>query len=109
MSHEGERVFTAHLSQLRTVYNFSTRSFIRATLQYRHTDRDPSTYVDEVDRASRTLFAQVLYAYKLNPQTVFFAGYGQDGAGRTDAESLRTPMTLRNRTFFVKLGYAWRP
>lgn len=109
MSHDGATVFTAHLSQLRTVYNFNTRSFIRATLQYRHTDRDPSTYVDEVDRASRTLFAQVLYAYKLNPQTVFFAGYGQDGAGRTDAESLRTPMTLRNRTFFVKLGYAWRP
>ena len=57
----------------------------------------------------RSLFAQLLYAYKVNPQTVFFLGYSQDGEGLVDVDRLRVPLTTRGRTFFLKLGYAWRP
>lgn len=105
----GAPVFTAHLSQLRTVYNFSARSFLRAIVQYRRTDRDPSLYVDPVDRRSEGVFAQLLYSYKVNPQTVFFVGYSQDGAGATDIDLVHDPIAVRGRTLFVKFGYAWRP
>ena len=105
----GGRTLTAHVGQLRTVYNFSTRSFLRAIVQYRRTDRDPARWTSPVDRRSESLFAQLLYAYKLNPQSVLFLGYAQDGAGTVDADRTLTPMTLRGRTLFVKLGYAWRP
>ena len=109
LERSGARVFTANLSQLRTVYNFSTRSFLRAILQYRRTDRNPLAYSEDVDRRSDGLFAQLLYAYKVNPQTVLFFGYSQDGAGLTDFEHQRTPIAVRGRTLFLKLGYAWRP
>jgi hypothetical protein len=105
----GATVLTAHVGQLRTVYNFSTRSFLRAIVQYRRTDRDPARWNEAVDRRSEALFAQLLYAYKLNPQSVLFLGYAQDGAGTVDLDRTSTPMTLRGRTLFVKLGYAWRP
>ena len=103
------RVFTAHLSQFRTVYNFSTRSFLRAIVQYRRTDRNTEMYTAAVDRRSEGVFAQLLYSYKVNPQTVFFLGYSQDGSGLTDIDRVRDPITVRGRTLFIKLGYAWRP
>jgi hypothetical protein len=109
MAHDDERVFTANLTQLRTIYNFSTRSFVRAVVQYRRTDRNADAWVAEVDRRVDGLFAQLLYAYKLNPQTVFFLGYSQDGTGMTDFDRQRTPVTVLGRTLFLKLGYAWRP
>jgi len=109
MQNQGAAVFTANLSQLRSVYNFSTRSFVRAVVQYRRTDREPGQYANPVDRRSDGVFAQLLYAYKLNPQTVFFLGYSQDGTAVTDIDQVRTPMELRGRTLFIKLGYAWRP
>jgi len=109
LDRDGGRVFTARLSQLRLVYNFSPRSFVRGVVQLRRTDREPPLYVADVDRTSVSVLGQALYAYKLNPQTVFFLGYGEDGGGATDANDVRTPLFTRSRTLFVKLGYAWRP
>lgn len=109
LTYTGERVFTANLTQLRTVYNFSPRSYVRAIVQYRSTARNTALYDDPVDRQAQSLFGQLLYAYKLNPQTVFFLGYGQDGVGLENSARVRTPLTVRGRTLFVKLGYAWRP
>jgi hypothetical protein len=109
LDHEGRRVFAANLTQLRGVYNFSTRSFFRAIVQYRRTDRHAELYAQPVDRLSTAVFAQLLYAYKLNPQTVFFLGYGEDQSGSTDPRGERVPLTTQGRTLFLKLGYAWRP
>lgn len=109
LDHEGARVHTATLSQLRTVYNFSPRSYVRAIAQYRRVDRDTARYTDPVDRRSTSLLTQLLYAYELSPQTVFFLGYAEDGAGHVGVDDVRTPLTTRGRTLFVKLGYAWRP
>jgi hypothetical protein len=106
---DGGRIFSANVSQLRLVYNFGPRSFVRGTVQLRRTDRDPLLHSAEVDRRSTSLLGQALYAYKVNPQTVFFLGYGEDGGGSVDANDARTPFATRARTLFVKLGYAWRP
>mgnify|MGYP002623995587 CR=1 FL=1 len=108
LSHGGDRVFTANLTQLRTVYSFSPRSFVRALVQYRRTDRDPGVYVDTVDRRAERTVLQLLYAYKLNPQTVFFLGYSENGEGAVDPDRRRTPLTVQGRTLFLKLGYALR-
>lgn len=109
LSNQGDRVFTANLSQLRTVYNFSVRSFVRAIVQYRSTERNPAQYTSVVDRNSDGFLTQLLYAYKLNPQTVFFLGMSQDGSGFTDMDRVREPLAVQGRTVFLKLGYAWRP
>ncbi|HRC84176.1 MAG TPA: DUF5916 domain-containing protein [Thermoanaerobaculia bacterium] len=99
---EGGRLFTANLSDLRLVYQFNRRCFVRAVLQYTDIVRDPKLYVDEVDQKTQGLFSQLLFSYKLNPQTVLFLGYSDlwEGDERIDLE--RT-----SRTLFLKLGYAW--
>lgn len=99
---EGREIFTANVSELRGWYNFSARSFVRIIAQARWTDRRPEQYMIDVDDEERSLFLQALYSYKLNPETVFFLGYGDDreGADRLVATA---------RTFFLKLSYAWRP
>ena len=97
------RVFTARLSELRLVYQFNLRTFVRTIFQYTDIRRDPELYVDEVEAHSERLFSQLLFSYKLNPQTVLFLGYSSTDMGVTGVDRLRT-----NRTFFLKMGYAWR-
>jgi hypothetical protein len=46
-----------------------------------------------------------LYSYKLNPQTVFFVGYSDS---YVDDDSLGN-LTAEDRTWFMKIGYAWTP
>ena len=98
---DGE-LFTANLTQLRAVYNFSTRMFARAILQYRDVSRDPTNFVVPVEPELERLFSQLLFSYKLNPQTVLFVGYSDARLGVQDVS-----LTQTDRTIFVKLGYAW--
>ena len=100
----GARVFTANLLQTRLVYHLGLRTFVRAIVQWQHIDRNVAAYGFSVPAESSSLFSQLLFSYKLNPQTVAFVGYSDSHSG-TDAIDL----TRASRTFFVKLGYAFRP
>jgi hypothetical protein len=94
-------VLTANLSQLRLIYNFTVRSFVRGIFQY--LDLEPGPAGDPaIDGDGRSLFTQLLFSYKLNPQTVLFLGYQDDRLGEADLALEQT-----GRTFFLKLGYAW--
>jgi hypothetical protein len=103
---EGGNLFTANLSQLTAVYQFNVRTFLRAILQYTDIDRTPSLYTSgiEVDEHTEALFSQLLFSYKLNPQTVLFVGYSDNSFG-----DQRVDLTRADRTLFLKLGYAWVP
>ncbi|MBP1635290.1 MAG: hydrolase [Acidobacteria bacterium] len=103
LSVAGGRLYRANLTQLKAVYNLGVRTFVRAILQYTDISRDPALYSYEVEDRSRRLFAQYLFSYKLNPQTVLFVGYSDTST----AGERGTDLTRMNRTFFVKLGYAW--
>jgi len=98
---EGLRTFTANLSQLKLVYNFSVRAFVRAIVQYLDVDRVPERYVYPVDPHSKGIFTQLLFSYKINPQTVLFLGYSDNSLGLQGIDITRT-----DRTFFFKIGYA---
>ena len=98
---EGE-LFEANLTQLRLVYQFNVRTFVRTILQYRSIERDPALYVDEVDAKTERLFTQLLFSYKLNPQTVLFVGYAGNREGDESVD-----LTESNRTLFFKFGYAF--
>jgi hypothetical protein len=102
MTAEGIKIYTANLLQGRLVYNFNVRSFVRLILQYLDLSRDPEMYGFPVEEKTRTLFSQLLFSYKLNPQTVVFLGYSDNYLGLTDVD-----LNQLERTFFVKLGYAW--
>jgi len=99
---DGGRLFRASLTDLRLVYQFNVRTFVRLITQYTDIVRNPSLYEAEVDPASRQLFNQLLFSYKVNPQTVFFLGYSDSGFGYRGID-----ITTANRTLFLKIGYAW--
>ncbi len=95
-------LYTANLSQFHAVYHFNRRTFLRAILQYTDVARDPERYLEPTDAHSTKLFAQYLFSYKLNPQTVLLLGYSDNYNGATGV-----PLAQQDRTFFVKMGYAW--
>ena len=99
---EEGRLYAANLTQLRAVYHFNVHTFVRAILQYTDVARDPALYTSEVASSTRRLFSQYLFSYKLNPRTVLLVGYSDNLAAAS-----RDPLTQTNRTFFVKIGYAW--
>lgn len=104
LSFEGGRIFTANLFQAQMSYHFDVRTFVRVIVQYEDVSRNPDAYTFPVESHDRNLFTQFLFSYKLNPQTVAFVGYSNNRVGTANISLRQT-----SRTFFVKLGYAWRP
>jgi len=102
MSVDDARLYTANISQLTAMYQFNVRTFFRAIVQYVDYDYNPDNYTFEQDSEDRRLFTQLLFSYKFNPRTVLFLGYADNYRGNQDFS-----ITQSNRTFFVKLGYAW--
>ena len=109
MGIDGEEVFTALVTQTRAVYNFTPRAFLRAILQFGDTDRGAATNPGLRTLEDRTLRAQLLFSYKVNPLTVLFLGYSDDRRGERPLAGDPIPLTGTDRAFFVKVGYAWRP
>ena len=105
------RLFTAQVARLRATYTFSARSYLRAIVQQVETDRDPALFDDsEVPPEDEFVSGSLLFAYKLNWQTVLFVGAGENrelaaadpgGEGRGDLEP-------SGRQFFLKLSYAFQ-
>ncbi|HEX2092100.1 MAG TPA: DUF5916 domain-containing protein [Longimicrobiaceae bacterium] len=98
-----QEILDARLTEARAVYHFGVRTFVRAILQYQGLNQDPRLYRVPVRPETNTLFTQLMFAHKVNPQTVLFVGYTDNRLGLQDVDLTRT-----GRTFFVKLGYAWR-
>lgn len=98
----GQRLSLANLTELRLVWHLNVRTFVRAIVQYTDVDRDPSLYRSPVDPTTKQLFAQYLFSFKLNPQTVVLLGYSDDRLGLRNVD-----LTQTDRTFFLKVGYAW--
>ncbi|MFC1840040.1 DUF5916 domain-containing protein [Thermodesulfobacteriota bacterium] len=103
MEIDGKKLYSTNLSDLRLIYQFGIRSFLRIILQYSDTKRDKALYIFDVDSRSKNLTSQVLYSYKINPQTRFFIGYSD--TGYQDDEMSKIGKT--NRTLFTKFSYAW--
>jgi hypothetical protein len=98
-----ERLFTAQVQRLRATYNFTARSFLRLIGQWVETNRDPSLFTSTVSGRDGRFSVSALFAYKLNWQTVLFAGYG-DNRALTEAEDL----AREDRQLFLKLSYAFQ-
>ena len=55
-----------------------------------------------IDEVERDFFVQLLFSYKVNPRTVFFAGYSEGAF-----ENQNFSMTSTSRAVFIKVGYSW--
>ncbi|WP_206486349.1 carbohydrate binding family 9 domain-containing protein [Thalassotalea sp. G2M2-11] len=104
---DGANVFNARLSDIRATYQFNINSFLRLTMVYNNTNRNPYNYLytapEDITVHSKNLSSELLYAYKINPQTVFYLGYSDN----QDAERNFSDLERNQRSVFMKFSYAW--
>jgi hypothetical protein len=97
------RLFTARVERLKATYTFDARTFLRLVVQAVETERRVEAYNHPVRREDRGVDASLLFAYKLNWQTVLFAGVGDQRALDDDGE-----LADAGRQLFLKLSYAFQ-
>jgi hypothetical protein len=98
-------VYIANISELRLSYQFTIQSYLKLSLVYSDVDKNPDNNDFINSTQSKDLASQLIYAYKLNPQTVFFLGYSDNSFQDDDL----TKLTRAEKTFFTKISYAWAP
>jgi hypothetical protein len=103
---QGQRLFTANQSDVRFSYQFDMRSKLKLVLQYTDIERTLSLYdpADDLDKNSKSFATQLIYSYKINPQTLFFVGYSDGGFQDDDL----TRLERDKRAIFTKFSYAWQ-
>ncbi len=97
------RLFSAQVERLKAMYMFNDRSYLRLIGQWEQLNQTPELYQQPVVARSGAFSGSLLFAYKLNWQTVFFAGYG-DNRTFTDDSGLQRA----DRQIFVKASYAFQ-
>ncbi len=103
MEADNRWLYTANITQGIVIYQFNTRTFFRSILQYVDYKYNTDNYSFEIAPEYKHLFVQLLFSYKLNPQTVLFLGYTDNYRGNQDYR-----ITRSDRTLFLKIGYAWQ-
>jgi uncharacterized protein DUF5916 len=99
------RLFTARVDRLRATYSFTARMFVRLTGQYEVTQRSRELYLDPmVARKAADFTGSLLFAYKINWQSVLFVGYGDN---RTFSETTNQ-LDVSGRQVFVKVSHAFQ-
>ncbi|HSM13069.1 MAG TPA: DUF5916 domain-containing protein [Thermoanaerobaculia bacterium] len=97
------RLLTASVARLRGVYTFNARSWLRLIGEWVEIEREPRLWEEEVEAREGLLAGSLVFAYKLNWQTVLYLGYG-------NAHQLDELETLQetDRQAFLKISYAFR-
>jgi len=97
--------FTAEVSRLRATYTFNSRSYLRLVAQNRRTNQNRARFEDQMlDQHSGELSSQLLFAYKLNWQTVLFVGAGD----LHEVTAEEGDLFKSARQVFMKLSYAFQ-
>ncbi|HEX7185516.1 MAG TPA: DUF5916 domain-containing protein [Thermoanaerobaculia bacterium] len=104
---DDEELLELNVTQLRAVYQLNIRTFVRAVLQYMDIAYNTDLYTaSDVPSEDEHLFSELLFSYKLNPQTVLFLGYSDNQLGGEIQDGQLIGLTRADRTLFFKVGYA---
>jgi hypothetical protein len=98
------RLFTARVDRINATYSFTPRMYLRLTAQYEVTRRAPALYIAPVHARDADFSGQLLFAYKINWQSVLFFGYGD--ARQFLAATDRLEPTARQ--LFIKISRAFQ-
>ena len=96
--------FLSQVERLRATYTFNNKMFVRTIIQNTRTNRDIHLYGTDYDQHSGNLGTQLLFAYKLNWQTVMYLGVGD----LRDVTALEGDFERDNRQVFAKVSYAFQ-
>lgn len=99
----GGELYRAWVGELRVVYYFNVRSFLRLLTQHSYLRTYPWRFPEPPEPLSREWRHQLLFAYKLSPQTLLYVGAGDEEAGNHQVAAATT-----QRSLFLKLSYQWQ-
>jgi hypothetical protein len=106
---QSKELYHAQQYDLRLTYQFNMRSKLKFVLQYTDIERNPDMYIvdsedDKPNASDVYVNSQLIYSYKINPQTLFYLGYADSGY----QDDTMKKVALDNRTVFAKFSYAWQ-
>jgi hypothetical protein len=98
------RLFTAQVERVRATYTFDSKMFVRAVVQNVHTNRNQQLFLVTPNQHGGNVTSSLLFAYKLNWQTVLFVGVGDE----RDIEVAENRLQPASRQLFMKMSYAFQ-
>ena len=109
---KGGELFAANQVDFRATYQFDMRSNLKFVLQYTDINRNPELYIleedetedDRPDNNEKYFSSQLIYSYKVNPQTLFYLGYSGGGFQDDELDKIEKD----KRVAFAKFSYAWQ-
>ena len=100
---DGE-LYNAGILNTKFIWQFNSRHQLRFIAQYTQLNQDVSLYFNSeyINEKDEYLATQLLYSYIINPQTLFYLGYADNGFEENNQQFIRT-----DRTLFAKFSYAY--
>ena len=110
MQRDGGTAFSTMVLDARLSWQLDPRQRLRLTLQGSHIERDLDLYAHVPEdyrpgEGGRQWGGQVLYSYKVNPRTAFYAGVSYGVVSDEENED----MYGNSRGIFLKYSYGWQP
>jgi hypothetical protein len=103
-SADNARLFTAQVERLRATYTFNSRMYVRGIVQNVRTNNNQRLFLDSVNQHSGNVTSSLLFAYKVNWQTVLFLGLGDE----RDVDVADNKLQPASRQLFMKMSYAFQ-
>lgn len=97
-------LYNAFILNTKFIWQFNNRHQLRFIAQYTQLNQDLSLYsrAEHINDKDEYLTTQLLYSYIINPQTLFYLGYADNGFEEDNQQFIRT-----DRTLFAKFSYAF--
>ena len=97
-----KKLFDAQVWDSRITYNFSNKSLVRLIRSQTSINRNVNNYIyDNVEPVYKNYATQLIYSYKINPQSLLFVGYSDGGYSPENyIEAIK-----QGHTFFMKISY----
>ncbi|MEP1444572.1 MAG: DUF5916 domain-containing protein [Paraglaciecola sp.] len=98
-----KQLYKTNVLATKLIWQFNRQSQLQFILQDTDINRDLSLYRpgEYSSSGDQSLATQLLFSYKLNPQTLFYLGYSDNGFADDQQDFIRT-----ERSLFAKFSYA---
>jgi hypothetical protein len=92
------------VERIRATYTFNSKMFVRGIVQNVRTNRNQSLFLNSINQHTGNVTSSVLFAYKVNWQTLLFLGLGDE----RDVDVADNKLQPASRQLFMKVSYAFQ-
>lgn len=100
----GGELYDADQIEARVHYQFNLKSSVRLIVQHTDIDRNSDLYDGGAQSTYKSLSTELLYSYKINPQSLFYLGYTDNGFQNDNLSKIEK----NQRKVFMKFSYAYQ-